>query len=339
MPLRELLKNKDKTEFASDYHILRFYAAFIAVSKGKVVDIKGPFLEFCPLVKMLYGNINYSNDMKPIIKEAVEKKIHDFGFFTLYRDFSYSKIAVPFGASEMLMYALRKKTIDSAVIVCDGAGSVIVTDADIVQGIAARMNGLFYTTPIPEIIEKLEQKKCNVVFSDARINQIEAVQKACELGYKNIVVTINGFLEEENLFQIKLLEYRYSVSITMLIICTTGASIERVQEIAKYADVVWSCASTEVRNIVGKKSILQISRKIPVFVLTTKGLNFVSAYSEDEAALKNLDLQKQYIFSQVRNDTKIILGDNFVYYLSESMLPSRSNYEPRYLKKRKTHLT
>lgn len=44
MPLNELLLNRDKKEYLDDYHILRSYSAFIAVSKGVVVDVKGPFL-------------------------------------------------------------------------------------------------------------------------------------------------------------------------------------------------------------------------------------------------------------------------------------------------------
>jgi len=57
------------------------------------------------------------------------------------------------------MYAMRKNVIDSAVLVCDGAGTVIVNRPEIVQGIGARMNGLFYTTPIKNMIVRLFSQK------------------------------------------------------------------------------------------------------------------------------------------------------------------------------------
>jgi len=334
MLYKELIQKRNyNDEYLKDYHVLRFFSVFVAVSKGKVVDISGSFLEYCPLVKMLYGDIKCSDDMKANVKDLVEKKISEFGFFTTNRKLHMTKIAVPFGASEMLMYALRKKVIDAAVIVCDGAGSVIATNPEVVQGIGARMNGLFYTTLISEITEKLKDDNCNVVFSDARINQIEAVGKACELGYKNIAVTINGYVEDEKLDQIKCLEDKYSVSITLLVVCTTGTSSERIQEISKYADIVWSCASEGIRKVVGGKSIFQISKKIPVFVLTQKGLNFVFAYSENELRINSLDHKKQYILSKNAKGKKVIMGDNFKYYLSEAKLPVRSKSEPRFTEK------
>ena len=331
MSLEELIKNRGiNDDYLADYHVLRFFSAFVAVSKGKTVGLKGPFLEYCPLVKMLYGDIKYSADIKAVVKELVEKKISEFGFFTPHRKFNITKIAVPFGASEMLMYALRKKVIDAAVVVCDGAGSVITAKPEIVQGIGARMNGLFYTTRIPEIINHLENKSCHVVFPDARINQIEAVKKACDSGYKNIAVTINGYVGSERLSEIKSLEKHFSVSVTILVVCTTGASAERIDEIGNHADVVWSCASEKVREVIGRRSILQISEKIPVFVLTAKGLNFVSAYSENELIINGLDYKKQYILSRATKDKKVIMGENFPYYLSESNLPVRSKNEPRF---------
>ena len=75
-----------------------------------------------------------------------KKKIAEFGFFTSRRGIIRKDIAVPFGASEILMYCMKKEIIDAAVIVCDGAGTVIVNKPEIVQGIGARMNGLFFTS-------------------------------------------------------------------------------------------------------------------------------------------------------------------------------------------------
>jgi len=63
----------------------------------------------------------------------------------------------------MMMYALKKGGIDAAVTVCDGAGTVISDSPSLIQGIGARMNGLFYTTPIPEVIQRIKGQKGFVV--------------------------------------------------------------------------------------------------------------------------------------------------------------------------------
>jgi len=331
MSYKELIQERNlNDEYLDDYHVLRFYSAFVAVSKGKVVNIKGSFLEFCPLVKMLYGNINFSKDIENVVKDLIEKKISEFGFFTSKRQLDYQDIAVPFGASEMMMYALRQKMIDAAVVVCDGAGSVITSNPEIVQSIGARMNGLFYTTPIKETIKRLESSNCHIVFKDARIKQIEAVKKACELGYKNIAVTVNGFVESELLSEMRFLEKYYPVNITIIVVCTTGVNHKRIDSIGNYADIVWSCASEKIREIIGKKSILQISKKIPVFVLTKRGLNFVSAYSNNPKIFNELNTSNQYLLSRTVTDNPIIMGKDFKYFLSESELPVRSKSEPRF---------
>jgi putative methanogenesis marker protein 8 len=313
-----------------DYHIMRFYSAFVAVKDGVVVDVKGPFLESCPLVRRLYREVKTQADMGPVIKDLVTQKIAEFGFFTPDRKFDITEVVVPFGASEMMMFGLRRGMIDAAVIVCDGVGSLITEDAEAVQGVGARMNGLFFTRPIEETIRKCEAMKCRVVFPDARINQLMAVQEACEMGYKNIAVTVSGFMEEETLAHIERLEATYGVNIISLIVCTTRTRTPRIHEIARHADLVWGCASVETREIIGPRSILQISEQIPVFVLTPKGLNFISAYAEPSHFVEVLDPQRQYLLSRKTSERAIKMGDKFQYFLQETPLPVRSTHEPRY---------
>jgi len=222
----------------------------------------------------------------------------------------------------------RKNVIDSAVLVCDGAGTVIVNRPEIIQGIGARMNGLFYTTPIDKIIERLEKYDCEVVFPEtADIKQIEGLRRVAELGSKKIAVTINGF-RGESLKDIKEIEKDNEVLIISLVVCTTGVKEERIEEIKDYADLVWSCTSEGIRKKIGKKAILQLSTAIPVFVLTEKGLNFLTDYSNQEELIKKLDPGKQYLISGKHEGKKIRIG-NFNSYLSEVKLPVRSKREPR----------
>jgi hypothetical protein len=45
-------------------------------------------------------------------------------------------VAVPYGASEMMMYALRRGDLDAVVTVCDGAGTVVTANPELVRGSA-----------------------------------------------------------------------------------------------------------------------------------------------------------------------------------------------------------
>lgn len=330
---KELLQKKKTNEaYSKDYHVLRFFSSFVAISGGKVVEVADACMVFCPLVKMFYKQMRHldgSNQeaIREKIKDVIEDKIRRFGFFSERRELLKDDIAVPYGASEILMYAMQKKHVDAAVIVCDGAGSVIVTAPEVVQGIGARMNGLFYTTTIPAIVEKLKKSYGHVVFSDAHIDQIQAAEEACKLGFKRIAVTINGYMEKEHLCEIKKIEKKYGVTITTLVVCTTGASQERVLEIKEYADLVWSCASKEVREIIGPHALVQVSEKIPVFVLTPKGLSLLSAYSDSRTTIENLNSQKQYIISNRCEGEKIRMG-KWITKLGSTRLPIRSSQEP-----------
>jgi hypothetical protein len=94
----------------------------------------------------------------------------------------------------------------------------------------------------------------------AKIDQIEGLRRAIELGYKKIAVTINGYAGED-LSEVKRLED--DVSITSLVVCTSGIEKERAEEITSYADLAWSCASLYMREIVGRKARIQVATKIP----------------------------------------------------------------------------
>ena len=85
MSFNELLKNKGKCEDINDYHIFRFLGAFIAVSGGKVIDMRGQLLEDCPLVKILYGDVLSSEKSFHSVDQVIQKKLDEFKFFTTNR--------------------------------------------------------------------------------------------------------------------------------------------------------------------------------------------------------------------------------------------------------------
>ena len=314
-----------------DIHVLKYFSSFVSVSRGKIINITEPTLTYCPLAEHLYKDFsaisgNNKEVIKNAIKKAIELKIKDYGFFTDNRKISFDGVTIPYGASEMISFALRRKVIDAAVVVCEGAGTVITNKPEVVHGIGARMNSLLLTSPIKGIIQNLKTSGCRVVFENALIDQARGVEEAIKAGYKTIAVTVCGH-STDNLKTFRSLEKGYGVSIVCLAVCTTGITKDKINMIRDYADLVWSCASADVRRIIGPLAVLQLSRQIPVFVLTRKGIDFVSAYAREEEIIKNLDIKKQYLVSNEPGGQIVHLG-GFKAYISESKLPVGSRKEP-----------
>jgi len=319
-----------------DIHVLKYFSSYVSVSEGKVINITEPTLIFCPLAENLYKNFkdlgsHNKEAVKAAIKDAIESKIKDYGFFTEKRKFSFGEVSIPYGASEMLSFALRKKAVDAAVVVCEGAGTVITNNPDMVQAIGARMHSLLLTSPIKGIIEKLKAAGCRVIFENAFIDQARGVEEAIRSGYKSIAVTVCGH-SAEDLKRLRLLEKENNAAIVILSVCTTGLPKDKVSLIRDYADLVWSCASSEVRQIIGPSSIMQLSRQIPVFVLTRQGVNFIAAYANDEKLIRDLDARKQYLSSNEPSGQCVYFG-NLKTFICESILPVNARREPRFEEK------
>ena len=316
----------------NDLHILRYFSSYITVADKQVVNVTDPTLKACPLAGYLYKDFKSIDNtdkesLKQVIKRIIEDKIREYGFFTEKRNLLSTDITVPYGASEMIMMALNNKAVDAAVIVCDGAGTVVTNKGDVVQGIGARMNSLFYTSPIKDTIKRLKQSGSDVVFANARIDQFKGVEKAIQNGYRKIVVTINAS-DAEKIGEIRKLESSSGTAVTVLVVCTTGITGMEIDMIRRYADIVWSCASWDIRNNVGAVSLLQVSKQIPLFVLTPNGIKFISAYSDNESLFLEEDKQKQYLISNEPIGKNIKMG-NFNSYLREEKLPvfpKRNNF-------------
>jgi len=313
-----------------DLHVTRMMHAFVAVAGGKVVKVEEPRLQYCPLVTVLY-DVNQNVDraeLKRLVVEMSEEKIAKFGHFTGRRELERADLAVPYGASEMIMVAMQKGAVDCAVTVCDGAGTVVTAVPDLVQGVGARMNGLFYTSPIPPIINGIEQRGGVVPFAEtAEINQTGGLRRAAEMGYESIAVTINGCLGE-SLADARAVEEELGVAVTIIIVCTTGASRPRVEEIRDHADIVWSCASGPIRTVVGPQSIIQVTTAIPVFAVTGRGVRFLATYCKTPELFDELDLSRQYLIAGNSGGSPLTMG-RMKTAIAECELPVRSAKEPR----------
>lgn len=189
-----------------------------------------------------------------------------FGQFTENRSILDHKKYVPFGATEIIMEALKADLLDAAVVVCDGAGTVITHRPEIVQGVGGRMSGLIYTTPRRSVIQQLKTEQAAVLDpGTARINPVEGAQKALE-SYRRVAVTVTASEDIESLRELS--------GTALFVVHTTGVTRKQASY-ATRADIVWGCASQHIRDIVGPCSFVQLGVGIPVFVLTEKGLDLI----------------------------------------------------------------
>lgn len=266
-----------------DIHIVRYFTSLITVANGKVKNVTAPTISTCPMAGALYSGLKNSkgfskSQLKAAIKGTIENKIARFGFFTKNRVIEHNGVAIPYGASEIIAHGLKNKAIDCAVMVCDGAGTVITESPELAQGIGARMNTVLKTSAMPGVIKRLRQYGCYVADSNGAIDQKRGIIKAAKIGYKKIAVTISAY-RGEGLKNIRDLERQHGTSIIILVICTTGINMTRIKEIEKYADIVWACHSEEVKNRLDKLAIKKLSNVSPVYILTRKGVKLVSGYA------------------------------------------------------------
>lgn len=309
----------EKHRALRDFHLTRIMGAWVVISEGGIVEIdRSCVMEFCPLQSILSDA-----DIETYAKE----KISQLKQFTPEREVWQEGLSVPLGASEMFMTALRKETIDCAITVCDGAGTVVTNVPEVAQGIGARMNGVFHTSPIPAVQEKLRSHNC-ILFDDARIDQLGGLKKAIEAGFTRIAVTVNGRLGDR-LEDFRQLEQRFGVSVTIAAVCTTGIDEPRAEEVVTTSDLSWSCASHHVRSQ-ATRARLQITEGIPIFVYTPKGMELLAAYSDQAGAelLRTLSSDKQYLVAARRSGARLLLGE-MPLRLNEAVLPVRSENEPR----------
>jgi putative methanogenesis marker protein 8 len=184
---------------------------------------------------------------------------------------------VAYGASEMMHIWLEKKLVDCAVIVCEGAGTVITSNGELAQSIGARLTGIIKTSPIKDIIEHIESEGGVVLDkTSARIDQVEGVKRAFDLGFKRIALSVAGF-QAKVISEVRKFEASAGLDVLIFSVCNTCVGNADVAHIAK-ADIVCASASKLLRDEIGKKALLQLGVTIPVYALTDKGKRLVLAY-------------------------------------------------------------
>jgi putative methanogenesis marker protein 8 len=248
----------------TDEHIIEAIGkSRIVVRNGKVVEVGKSRILKCPLAERFAKPVH---DITPdSVKENWENRILTFGMCTDKREVLGKGEFVGFGASELLSAGLRFGLVDCAVIASDGAGTVLVANPELVQGIGGRMSGLVKTSPLPGVIARIEKEGGIVLDPEtARIDQVAGTVLAYAEGFKRVAVTIASPADATRI--------RITCPEALIIaVHTTGLSKEEAAELADSADLVTACASRWVREVAGARALLQAGTAIPVFAMTKRG--------------------------------------------------------------------
>ena len=234
----------------------------VKVKDERVVESGEPEIEWCPLFDKVRG-------IKKVTSEAAAGnmafRIEQYGMFSPRRKLEMGTF-VGFGASESMMTGITKGIIQAAVTVCDGAGTVVTSNPQLIQGMGGYISGLTETDPILPVIEGIEARGGHVLSpNDARIDQVSGARWASD-GFSKFAVTVADADTAERLRE---LEEELDVEIMVVGVHLTGISSEDTSRLLAVADVVTGCASKHIREQV--KPLVQVGTAVPLFGLTKWG--------------------------------------------------------------------
>lgn len=252
----------------SDEHIIEAIGRCrVVIRDGKVVSVEPPVIRRCPLAE------RFERPVGEITEEAVraniEHRIARFGMCTPDREVYAEKEFVGFGASELIGGGMKAGLIDAAVIASDGAGTVIATTPGLVQGIGGRMSGLVKTSPIPEVMDRIEKAGGYVLDrTTAVMDPVAGIRTAAKLGYHKIAVTVASPADSVSC-------RREAPDAFIIVVHTTGMTGGDAESLAGTADLITCCASGNLRKIAGRKALVQAGTAIPVFAMTPRGRRLI----------------------------------------------------------------
>jgi putative methanogenesis marker protein 8 len=239
----------------------------VKIRHGQVVEIGEPRIRGCPLAKRF--EIPVDEISKEAVKKTIEQRILSFGMCTPRRKVISDQEFFVFGPAELLACGLRSGMIDVAVFACDGAGTVILTNPAMVLGIGGWMSGLISTSPIPEVMDRIEDNG-GVVFDrvTATLDPVGAVTCARQMGYSRIAVPVS---DPETAEMIR----AQNPDALIFGVHMSGITEDEARRIVAVSDLVTGCASKTVRMLAGKKVLLQVGAVIPIFALTSRGKELI----------------------------------------------------------------
>ncbi|MBP3791167.1 MAG: DUF2099 family protein [Methanobrevibacter sp.] len=241
----------------------------VVIENGEITEVGSSDMKYCPMFHAMHGVEELNEEF---IRKNINFRINDFGMCTPERVVEMDDL-VTVGISEILKTNMEKGNIDCVVGACDGAGTLLMTNPRVVQGVGGRVSGLVSTTPIPEVIEKLEEKDCVILNPEtAELNQLEGLKLALDRGYKNIAITI---LPSPMVEEIRNYPVDDGVNVYIFVAHTTGASADEVKMLFENADIVTACASKAIDEYADEHEPYYYGVKVPIFCASDDGRRFL----------------------------------------------------------------
>ncbi len=247
----------------------------VVIEDGKVVEVGEPQLEYCPLFFKHRGIEKITSE---IVRNNIEFRIKNFGMCAPDRKMRMRDF-LSFGVSELMGMCVSKGILDCAVVVCDGAGTAVVDDPDLVQGIGGRISGLMETSPILTVIDAIGRDKV-LDPETARIDQVAGGRMAWDMGYRKIGVTVARGNDAA------LLRKELGDHVVLFGVHTSGLDENESKVLLDNCDVVTACASKHLWRMAKEEGAMQVGTKVPVFAVTHVGKDICTVRIE-QMDLKN----------------------------------------------------
>ena len=247
-----------------DRHVIEALGkAEVVIENGKITYIGEPVVDYCSI----FDNGQHNGDLtKEFIKSNINKRIDEFGMCTPQRSIDVED-TMSFGTSETLKTNMINGNVDCVVGACDGVGTLLIDDAELVQGVGGRVSALISTTPIDEVMDKVGRE--NVLNPEtAELNPLKGLEMAIERGYKNIAITI---IPTEMVKDLRQYPKPEDVNIYIFVAHTTNVSKKEAEMLFDYADVISGCSSINIRETAEERKPYYAGKKVPLYAVTENG--------------------------------------------------------------------
>ncbi|SDA66096.1 methanogenesis marker 8 protein [Methanobrevibacter millerae] len=248
----------------NDRHVIEALGkAEVVIENGKITYIGEPVVDYCSI----FDNGQHNGDLtKEFIKSNINKRIDEFGMCTPQRSIDVED-TMSFGTSETLKTNMINGNVDCVVGACEGVGTLLIDDAELVQGVGGRVSALISTTPIYEVMDKVGRE--NVLNPEnAELNPLKGLEMAIERGYKNIAITI---IPTEMVKDIRQYPKPEDVNIYIFVAHTTNVSKKEADMLFDYADVISGCSSINIRETAEERKPYYAGKKVPLYAVTENG--------------------------------------------------------------------
>ena len=248
----------------NDRHVIEALGkAEVVIENGKITYIGEPVVDYCSI----FDNGRHNGDLtKEFIKSNINKRIDEFGMCTPQRSIDVED-TMSFGTSETLKTNMINGNVDCVVGACEGVGTLLIDDAELVQGVGGRVSALISTTPIDEVMDKVGRE--NVLNPEtAELNPLKGLEMAIERGYKNIAITI---IPTEMVKDLRQYPKPEDVNIYIFVAHTTNVSKKEAEMLFDYADVISGCSSINIRETAEERKPYYAGKKVPLYAVTENG--------------------------------------------------------------------